>query len=266
MHSDRSSTGICDGHAHVGFGMEPEKLVGLMERYGIDVALVSCLSIEGDVVANREMVQITEQFSRVRGLAWCNPIGKDNHPSEVEPFFRNRQLVGMKLHPSLHEYPVDDPRLIPYMELCEQFDVPAQFHTAPDEFCNPDLMLELARRYPRVSIVMLHMNLGNQDSDNDWAVAVAKRASNLYLDTSWVPSQKVIGAVRELGKERVLFGTDAPVASYFKTGDYEHYDHYFLFNAIPLQEPPFMSTLQDELSSDEYEHVMYLNALRLYRF
>ena len=137
--------------------------------------------------------------------------------------------------------------------------------TAPDEFCNPSLMLELARKHPRVKIVMIHMSLGDKDSDNEAAIEAAKQASNLYLDTSWVPSQKVIEAVREVGQDRVLFGTDAPLGSYFKTGDYEHYDHYFLFDAIPRQPPPFIQTLQKELSPPEYEHVMYLNARRLYK-
>jgi len=160
---------------------------------------------------------------------------------------------------------VADPRLVPYMELCQKYDVPLQCHTAPDYYCNPQFMLELARRHPGVKIVMIHMNLGNKASDNDDAIEVAKQAPNLYLDTSWVPSEKVIKAVREVGQDRVMFGTDAPVASYAKTDDYEHYDHYFLFNAIPLQQPPFVLTLQKELSLEEYECVMYLNVKRLYR-
>lgn len=256
---------IFDGHAHVGWGMEPEFLVALMERYGIDLALTSNLSTEPDSVSNEDMAKTAERYPTLMGLAWCDPGKRGNCVSDVEPFFRDKRLAGMKLHPSLHLYSVDDPLLLPYMELCQEYDVPAQFHTAPDEFCNPRLMLELARRHPRVKIVMLHMILGNQNSDNDAAIETARQAPNIYLDTSWVPSEKVIKAVREIGYERVLFGTDAPVASFFKTGDHEHYDHYFLYNAIPLQQPPFIRTIHRELSLVEYEHVMYLNAKRIYR-
>jgi predicted TIM-barrel fold metal-dependent hydrolase len=262
---ERAQVPIFDGHAHVGWGMEPEFLVQLMERYGIELALTSNLCTELDIVSNREMVEIEKRYPRLRGLAWCSPNKEGNDISDVEPFLRDGLLAGMKLHPSLHLYSVDDSLLVPYMELCQRYDLPAQFHTAPDEFCNPTLMLGLARRHPQVKIVMLHMNLGDKDRDNDAAIEAARRAPNLYLDTSWVPSEKVIKAVREIGYERVLFGTDAPVASFFKTGDHEHYDHYFLYNAIPLQQPPFIRTLQCQLSLVEYEHVMYLNAQRIYR-
>ncbi len=256
---------IYDGHAHVGFGIEPDNLLRSMEKYNIEIALVSNLSYEPDVKANLEMVQLAEKHQQFRGLAWCNPNREGNSALNIEPFFRDRKLVGMKLHPSLNRYSVSDPRLVPYMELCLKYDVPVQFHTEPDDFCNPDLMLKLARRHPQVKIVMVHMNLGNKGSDNDTAIEVAKQAENLYLDTTWVPSEKVIKAVKEIGKDRITFGTDAPVGNYYKSGDYEHYDHYFLFNAIPFQQPPFVLNLQKQLSQEEYDHVMYLNAKRIYR-
>ena len=256
---------IYDEHAHIGSGIGPDNLLRLMDEYGIELALVSNLSLDNVLESNREMARISEKYKHLKGLAWCIPNKKGNSALDIEPFFKENKLVGMKLHPSLNMFRVDDPILEPYMELCQQYDVPAQFHTEPDACCSPDLMLKLAKRHPQVKIVMVHMNLGNRESDRDAAIDVAKEASNVYLDTSWAPSEKVIKAVKEVGKERVIFGTDAPVASYVKTLDYEHYDHYFLFDAYPLQQPPFIDNLQRKLSRDEYDHVMYLNAERIYK-
>ncbi|MDY6935926.1 MAG: amidohydrolase family protein [Spirochaetota bacterium] len=255
---------IFDGHTHLGLGFEPDNLIVSMEKYNITLALVSIISDDLDTKANNEMVQLAKKHKQLRGLAWCNPINKKNSAQEIEHFFRDGKLIGMKFHPSLNMYSVTDPSVEPYMELCVQYDIPAQFHTQPDEYCNPNLMLKLALRHPQVKIIMVHMNLGNKGSDNDVAIDAAKNASNLLLDTTWVPSEKVIKAVKGIGKDRIIFGTDAPVGNYYRFGDYEHYDHYFLFNAIPFQEPPFISYLQKRLSPDEYDHVMYLNAKRIY--
>ena len=49
----------------------------------------------------------------------------------------------------------------------------------------------------------------------DAAINMAKRAPNLYLDTTGISAEaKIATAVREIGVSRVLYGSDAPFRNF----------------------------------------------------
>lgn len=76
---------------------------------------------------------------------------------------------------------------------------------APDE-SSPADVAELARRYPEARIIMAHVG-------GDWekGVATIRDCENVAVDTCGCDSEMgmIELTVRELGAERVLFGTDA---------------------------------------------------------
>src|SRR3990172_6740820 len=64
--------------------------------------------------------------------------------------------------------------------------------------------------FPKATIVMAHMGL-DEIVYCDAAVNMAKRAPNLYLETTGVTAEaKIAKAVREIGAHRVLYGSDLP--------------------------------------------------------
>lgn len=68
----------------------------------------------------------------------------------------------------------------------------------------------LAADFPDVPIVMAHMGL-DEVIFCDAAIKMAKRAPNLYLETTGVTAEaKVASAVKEIGASRVLYGSDLP--------------------------------------------------------
>jgi predicted TIM-barrel fold metal-dependent hydrolase len=264
---------IIDVHAHIGsykgYDLSTPTLLNNIERYGIQLALIS--NIDGadlpgttlnldEVKANQATAAHVRQYpDKLRGLVWTRP--EDGAPDKVEPFLRDsiatgasqRVFVGMKFHPDMNHFPADDPRLDGYLRLCEKYQIPAVFHCGSDDASNsaPQKIYAAARRHPTVPIILYHMGfLGPHGS----AIATAKEAlakndAKLYLETSQADPAEVVRAIKELGSERVLFGTDA---TYYGK---EHYEKYEVM----------MARLQKELAAEGFAKVVRENAERLFR-
>jgi len=86
------------------------------------------------------------------------------------------------------------------------------------------------------------------------AIAIAKQAiqrkdASLYLETAQVDPKSVLEAIRQVGSERVLFGTDA---TYYGK---EHYARY----------EPMIDLLRKELDASDLANVFHKNAERIFR-
>ena len=81
-------------------------------------------------------------------------------------------------------------------------------HCGDDPFCTPLELEQAAIRVPEATIVFGHMGAYFHSED---ALAVAERCENVMLETSACPYPERIGeAVRRVGAERVIFGSDGP--------------------------------------------------------
>ena len=63
------------------------------------------------------------------------------------------------------------------------------------------------KNWPGTSFVIARMNFDDPDS----AIDFAERFPNLFLETSWQPTETVAEAVRRIGADRILFGSDWPI-------------------------------------------------------
>jgi predicted TIM-barrel fold metal-dependent hydrolase len=86
----------------------------------------------------------------------------------------------------------------------------------------------MAARFPNVPLLMAHMGFF---WSVDQAISFAREFPNLYLETSRAPIFEIQTAVRALGPDKVIWGTDSPFVDYeweFRkmeraTGDSEGY-------------------------------------------
>jgi len=118
---------------------------------------------------------------------------------------------GLKLHPLTQGLPAHSELYHTLIEVAEKHDIIVQFHTGSPIYSQPLQILELALTYTKTKFILAHMGLGMLWQD---AIRAAKRAENIYLDTAgqrFIPVIKY--AVKELGSERILFGSDAPFLS-----------------------------------------------------
>jgi predicted TIM-barrel fold metal-dependent hydrolase len=62
-------------------------------------------------------------------------------------------------------------------------------------------------KYPKTPFVLARMNF----SDPGPAMEIAETRENVYLETSWQPAETIAEAVRRLGADRIVFGSDWPI-------------------------------------------------------
>jgi predicted TIM-barrel fold metal-dependent hydrolase len=192
-----------DAHLHVageGAGnLGLSVLRSAMASMGIRLGIASW-------VDNRAIARLPLAAAGLYPLVWVQP-GR-TRPSDVERRLAG-DFVGLKLHPTVDDYPADDPRLDPYLELAEAAGVPVCCHTAPGT-ADPDHVRRLAERFPRVPILLYHTYLGPDEGRTRAARHVVEQP-NLYLETSWCRSSIVLDMIAEVGPDRVLFGSDASI-------------------------------------------------------
>lgn len=103
--------------------------------------------------------------------------------------------------------------LFPLMEVLQEHRVPIMIPTAWTQFASslyhgiPLFVDDLAERFPDVPIVITKMGRG-YDFIFEIALAIAYKHINVYLDTAQAPPHHIRRAVKEVGADRVIFGTD----------------------------------------------------------
>ena len=158
---------------------------------------------------------------------------RDAHPAAVIPFARVNAAEGESALAELDrcveecgmrglklsfDVKATNPVLFPIIEKTIELRIPILFHAymgrelrGERDVKNPtesdvQEIVELARRYPEAMIVMSHYNLG----DWEFGIKAAKCVENVYPCTSGtgVDAGSIEFGVREVGVERIIFGTD----------------------------------------------------------
>ncbi len=227
---------IIDIHTHpvkyrpAGESLTPEEsvehAVSMMDRAGISM----CGLLGYDVFRHQRIESVravnifTESMVRLApkkffGLCFVNPLlPKVELEDELERCLSMGIFLGIKLECDVNCL---DPSFEMIMEKAENYNVPIlqhSWHIDPrtssaddNHISTPGDISELARRYPGVNIIMAHMEGVGLRGILDVA-----QNENVYIDTSG--SQPFSGtlefALREVGSERILFGSDFFYRSY----------------------------------------------------
>jgi len=122
-------------------------------------------------------------------------------------------LKGVKLHPDIQRFAIDDRRMFTVYELCEG-RLPILMHTGDSRFdySNPNRMKPVLESFRDLTVIGAHFG-----GWSVWEEATAKlsRYESFYVDCSSSLYAMSPEAARELvmayGTRRVLFGTDYPM-------------------------------------------------------
>jgi predicted TIM-barrel fold metal-dependent hydrolase len=115
-------------------------------------------------------------------------------------------LRALKLHPMCEFFYPNHQYLPALFEVADRHRIPVLIHTQEGPLMNAAGFLDLAQNFPKVPVILYHFGGPN-------SVPVAKRAPNMYLETSSAYQTHIVGAVRALGPERIIYGSDAPFSS-----------------------------------------------------
>jgi len=192
-----------------------EQLIALLDETGVDkaLALTPCLVGSGEFLdpnheqSNEVIAREVKKFpDRLVGAARVNP----NYGSRAVEMLRyaveTLRLRALKLHPICEFFYPSHPYLPPLFEVANEYNIPVLIHTDEGPLTNAAGYLDLAQNFPNVPVVLYHLGGPN-------AVQVAKRAPNVFLETSFAYQIHILGAARALGPERVIFGSDVPFNS-----------------------------------------------------
>jgi len=200
---------IIDAHNHIGerrdLQMSAERLVRLMDRAGVDKAVVFSFPKLWD---NNYVAHAVRQFpDRLIGFAGVNPWDA-GAAEEVRRGFERLGLRGLKLHPVRDSYSLAEGRLVdPLFRVCEELGRPVICHGA-DEWSNtPWAFREVAGRFPGVAFIMAH---GGQNWLREDALDALRKTPNLHVDSSLMYTGYVRRVAQEISPTRVLMGTDTP--------------------------------------------------------
>lgn len=218
-----------DVHVHYGYLFVPIKyldiseIVKTMDKFNINVGIIS--NIRGIFYdfrnCNSELYkEISKYPDRLKGYIVANPNYMKESLEEIKKYSKMPQFVGVKLHASWHNKPIDGAEFEPIFSLCEELNFPVLIHSYvvedyADQVSSPERIANVAKRHSN-PLIIAHMG-GNSRRTNK----AAKNIDNLYIDISsgrerasqlyvWELG-RVDEAVKELGAEKILFGSDFPL-------------------------------------------------------
>lgn len=213
---------IIDFHGHIWNNQMDrlDEVIDQMDDAGLDKL---CVLPIAPYMSNDDIAALVSRrperfigFASTPPFAQTTSIPRIDPVEELERAVNELGLVGLKLHPLIQGFELNNPGLAPLLRAAGRLGIPVLFHTGPSfgmagrtDNGRVELIDDLAMMCPETIIVAGHANpLGA-------APYIAHKHPNVYLETSiaWPRYGKLIpGLVRDAidiaTPEKVLYGTD----------------------------------------------------------
>ena len=204
---------IIDNHVHVGWFTDgyhsPQEVWNSVVATGVDGMVVSSTSTCAELykVVIREMLELVRLGGeRVRPILWLTPrMMKCRYALPL--MLRSKiKWHGIKLHPEAHPEWVGNKRLMnKALEVARTLNVPVMIHTGNRNSCHAARFAPLIAENDEVTFILAH------GRPLDETIAILQRCDNVYVDTSFMPTEDVCELINRGLAERVIFGSDAPI-------------------------------------------------------
>ncbi len=227
---------VIDAHCHIYPEKIAAKAVGGTDRfYGVISAnkgTIADLTEKGDKAGiDRFIVQsvattpkqvgsinefiarsVAEAPHRFTGLGTLHPESEDI-VGDIEHLV-SLGLKGVKLHPDIQAFKLDDYRCLKIYEECEKRGLIMLIHTGDSryDFSNPNRLLPILKIYTGLTVIGAHFG-----GYSIWDEAAEKLAGipNFYVDCSssfgFIEKDKARELIKRYTADKILFGTDYPM-------------------------------------------------------
>jgi len=224
-----------------------------MDRAGVDRALTWLQPPYGRELdqGNAYVHEAARQHpDRILGFGWADPnLGVAKAKDTVKRCIDEYAFFGVKLNGAQNSFYIDDQELsIPVIEEIAVTGKLLALHVGADayEHTHPFRVAKIARQFPELQILVVHMGGVGHPDMTDAVIEVAQHHPNLILIGSAVRSAPILKALRTLGSSRVCFGSDTP------------------FELMHVEVARYKALLDEEEFSDEDRHnVMAGNMMRV---
>lgn len=213
---------IIDAHLHLDdkFDGTAQGAAAELDRQlaGSEVAHAIVLQLKVQPWSAEEVSEALSRYPRLKGLINVHP-NKGDPEHLLRDGIERLGYIGLKLHPRLQGFAVDDERTVRLVQSAGEMNVPVLIDAFPDgthlmHGFSPIKYAALAQRCPKTRIIWAHMG-GHHVFD---FMMLAKRLPNVYFDFSYsllyyqnssVPNDMVY-AMRSMGFKRIFYGSDYP--------------------------------------------------------
>lgn len=138
------------------------------------------------------------------------------HPEDQKTLeqIKEEKIYGVKYHPSITRYTIDNISLRPFLKYCEEKKLPVLVHCGRNEVSHIKYLINVAKNYPKINFIGAHLGGNATDLIQEALELLSKeKIYNIYLDTSAGKMPKLIEkAVKVLGEDKIIFGSDEPYA------------------------------------------------------
>ena len=123
-------------------------------------------------------------------------------------------LKGIKIHPDMQKFNIDDPRMMEVYELLSKKGAPIMIHMGDDryDYSKPVRLARIMDRFPELKVVGAHFG-GYRCWEDSLTHLCGRR--NLWMDTSsslqFMDIELAKKIIHTHGVDRILFGTDYPI-------------------------------------------------------
>ncbi len=190
----------------------------LMERcreIGVDHAIVqSVATTPKQVKSINEFIskEVADSNGFLTGLGTLH-IDSEDMSGDIR-HLAELGLKGVKLHPDIQRFAVDDMRLMKMYEICEESNLTMLVHTGDYryDFSNPDRVINVLKNFPDLKFIGAHFG-----GWSVWEEAAEKLTGfkNFYVDCSssfgFSENADFKKITLKYGTDKVLFGTDYPM-------------------------------------------------------
>ena len=198
--------------------LTPEGIVRYLRENGVDyaVALAELSPITTGTMSNEGVIELCRSVDCLIPFCNVNPFLVADLPGELERYVTELGFRGMKLYPTYQHFYANDSRLYPLYAKAQELGIPVMIHTGSSifkgarlKYGDPLYMDDVAVDFPELTLLMVHSGRGFW---YDRAYFLAKLHTNMYMEISGLPPQKLLTYFPELERvaDKVIFGSDWP--------------------------------------------------------
>ena len=221
-----------DVHAHYGryrAGASFERIEGFYSgdegvvlkrarRAGTCITIVSPLQAllprcgADPVSGNADAARVVAANKGLRQWVVVDPLKPETF-DQADDMLKLPTCVGIKIHPEEHGYPVSEHGEAIFAFAADR-SATVQSHSG-EQNSMPEDFVPFADRFPEVTLILSHLGCSWDDDLTHQVRAVQEaRRGNVFTDTSSaksVTSGLLEWAVKEIGADRIFYGTDSPL-------------------------------------------------------
>ena len=208
---------IFDVHAHYGRSTVAslcdtfeDGILKTMNALGVNgICMSADAALNGDTEYGNGLVfnAVKNHPDRLFGYVSATPYY--SQAEEFEKYFKNPNMLGIKIHALCQETEIDDERYAPAYEFANKNKLPVLFHTWND--WEVEKVISVAKKYPDASLIIGHSAV-TEYTAKLCVIKACREYDNVYADTaiSTTYDGAIDWIVDKIGSDKLLYGSDLP--------------------------------------------------------